>query len=371
MFSIQPIGNCSAGLSAQRSTSQDAARGRRPARRPASRRGLPLLILLFAITSSSMPSGAQRPGAWSTTLAAPMKTWLQDAMVPGLAMAIIEEGRISWEGVFGTKNAETGEPVTEATVFEAASLSKPVFAYAVMKLVDKGTFDLDKPLAEYLAGADLKQVYPPAASGDARWKAITARMVLTHSTGFPNWFNIAPMRFLFDPGQRFSYSGEAFSLLAAAVTVTTGRSFNELVQELVFDPLEMKASSYVWRPDYETTFTASHDMLGRRTTRGKATRPRAGASLYTTAGDYARFLVALGAGTGLTNATWQAMTRAQIQVLGRDDKPCFSWGLGVGVNQSGSDTTLFHWGDNGDLNAYFEIIPITSAILRSIRRSWP
>jgi tetratricopeptide (TPR) repeat protein len=83
----------------------------------------------------------------------------------------------------------------------------------------------------------------------------------------------------------------------------------------------------------------------------------AGASLQTTAGDYARFLIALGDGVGLTKATWQAMTRAQIQVVGRDDKPCFSWGLGVGVNQSGADTTLWHWGDNGDLNAYFEIIP--------------
>jgi Flp pilus assembly protein TadD len=232
-----------------------------------------------------------------------------------------------------------------------------VFAYAVMKLVDKGTIDLDKPLATYLAGADLAQVYPAAAAGDPRWKAITARMVLTHSTGFPNWFNNTPMRFLFDPGERFSYSGEGYSLLAAAVTVATGRSFNQLLQELVFDPLGMSSSSYVWRPDYDTRITASHDTLGRPSVRGKATTPRAGASLYTTAGDYARFLVALGNGTGLTKAAWQAMTRAHIQVLDRGGKPCFSWGLGVGVHQSGADATLWHWGDNGDLNAYFEIVP--------------
>lgn len=326
-------------------------------RRPASGFTLLLLVLLLSVTWPGPPSAAQRPSAWSTTLAAPMKTWLPDAMVPGLSIAIIEDGRLSWQGAFGERNADTGEPVTEATVFEAASLSKPVFAYAVMKLVDKGTLDLDRPLAAYLAGADLAQVYPPAASGDVRWKTITARMVLTHSAGFPNWFNNAPMRFLFDPGQRFSYSGEGYSLLAAALTVATGRSFNELMQELVFDPLEMKASSYVWRPDYETIVTASHDLLGRRTNRSRRTRPMAGASLYTTAGDYARFLVALGDGTGLAHATWQAMTRAQIQVVDRNGTPCFSWGLGVGVNQSGTDTTLWHWGDNGDLNAYFEIIP--------------
>ncbi len=293
---------------------------------------------------------------WGDTLAAPVKTWLREALVPGISIAIIEDGRIAWTGAFGTRNADTGDPVTGATVFEAASLSKPVFAYAVMKLVDRGIVALDTPLAEYLAKGDLKQVYPAAVSGDARWKTITARMVLTHRTGFPNWFNNAPMRFLFEPGLRFSYSGEGFSLLAAAATTAAGRSFNELVQELVFDPLEMKDSSYVWRPDYEGRFTASHDGLGRTSARGRSITPRAGASLYTTATDYARFLVALANGTGLTKATRDAMTRPQVGVVGRDDKPCFSWGLGVGVNQAGKDTTLWHWGDNGDLNAYFEIV---------------
>ena len=325
------------------------------------------VVFLFSASGAvgASPSRPQRGQArtprvanmWGETLAAPMKTWLQEALVPGMSIAIIEDGRISWHGAFGTRNADTGEPVTDATIFEAASLSKPVFTYAVLKLVDRGVLALDRPLAEYLAAADLKQIYPAAVSGDARWKTITARTVLTHRTGFPNWFNNGPMRFLFDPGQRFSYSGEGFSLLAAAVTTVAGRSFNELVQELVFDPLDMKDSSYVWRPDYERRFTASHDVFGGPTARGRATSPRAGASLYTTATDYARFLVALANGTGLAKATWEAMTQAQVGVVGRDDKPCFSWGLGVGINQAGRDTTIWHWGDNGDLNAYFEIIP--------------
>jgi hypothetical protein len=118
----------------------------------------------------------------------------------------------------------------------------------------------------------------------------------------------------------------------------------------------MKDSSYVWRPDYEKRFTASHDVFGRPTTRGRSTSPRAGASLYTTATDYARFLVALANGTGLTKATWEAMTRPQVGVIGRDDKPCFWWGLGVGISRAGKDATIWHWGDNGDLNAYFELI---------------
>jgi CubicO group peptidase (beta-lactamase class C family)/Tfp pilus assembly protein PilF len=318
-----------------------------------------LFVLYLAFTLSAWAQALPRQSSWGDELSGPVKSWLQDALVPGISIAIIEEGRISWQGAFGTKNAETGEPVTEATVFEAASMSKPVFAYAVLKLVDKGALDLDKPLADYLAGADMKTIYPPVASAsDDRWKKITARMVLTHRTGFPNWFSGSTMRFVYDPGQRFSYSGEGFSLLGAAVSVITGRSLNALLQETVFDPLQMNASSYVWRPDYDTSFTAGHDMLGQRTQRGKRTQFMPGASLYTTAGDYARFLLALGSGDGLTEKTWREMTSAQVEVMARDDKPCFSWGLGVGVHQPEKDTkTLWHWGDNGDLKCYFEIIP--------------
>ena len=312
------------------------------------------VLLLLSCRSSDSPSSPLR-----AALPEQIKTYLQDAFVPGISIAVIEKGRITWQGAFGVKNAETGEPVTETTVFEAASMSKPVFSYGVLKLVDKGMLDLDKPLADYMAGADLKSIYPPVASAsDARWKKITARMVLTHRTGFPNWFGRSSLRFVYDPGQRFSYSGEGFSLLGAAVIVITGRSLNEFVQESVFDPLQMKTSSFVWRSDYETSFTASHDMLGRRTNRGKATQFLPGASLYTTAGDYARFLIALGSGADLSKQTWHEMTRTQVEVTGRDEKPCFTWGLGVGINQPEKDvTTLWHWGDNGDLKAYFEIIP--------------
>jgi len=321
-------------------------------------RNVCLVVALVGVPAlTGQPAAGQGQAHWQADLSAPVSAWLREAAVPGVSIAIIEEGRLSWQGSFGVRKAGSPDPVRPETVFEAASLSKPVFAYAVMKLVDKGTIQLDTPLAQYLAKSDLAQVYPAAATGDARWKTITARMVLTHCTGFPNWFNNTPMRFLFDPGQRFSYSGEAYSLLAAAVTVATGRTFNQLLQELVFDPLQMSSSSYVWRDDYEARIAASHDMLGEPTSRGRASTPRPGASLYTTAGDYARFLVALGNGAGLSNASWQAMTSAQIQVLDRDGKPCFSWGFGVGVHRTGSDTTLWHWGDNGDLNAYFEILP--------------
>ncbi len=283
---------------------------------------------------------------------------LPRALVPGATVALVEGRSVVWQGAFGLKNAETGEPMTVDTVFEAASLSKPVFAYGVMKLVGRGLLDLDKLLVEYIDEASLHQAYPPAQKGDLRYKKITARHVLTHSTGFPNWLRGRPIAFSFDPGERFSYSGEAYSLLAAVIAKTTGKSFNDFMAESVFTPLGMEDSSYVWLDKYENRFSSAHNFAGARVDRRKAVRPTPGASLYTTALDYAKFLVALLEGRDLTEGAWKAMLSPQIEVFGRDgagDK-VFDWGLGVGLQQTEKGPAFWHWGDNGEFNAYFEVL---------------
>jgi CubicO group peptidase (beta-lactamase class C family) len=317
---------------------------------------VPVFVANLMVTLPAVPQEADAVGK---ALGEKVPPLLRKALVPGISIAVLDNGRVIWQGCFGVKNADTGEPVKDDTVFEAASLSKPVFAYGVMKLVDQKKLDLDKPLAELISEADLNSAYPPTKGGDLRYKKITPRMVLTHCTGFPNWFSGRPMSFLFDPGERFSYSGEAYTFLAVTVQAITGKSFNDFMRTMVFEPLGMKNSSYVWRESYDMQFSASHDILGHRTQRGKSTVPLAGASLYITAADYARFLVALGNGEGLSRETWQEMIRPQIAVRGRDGKGDvnFHWGLGVGVNQTEKGTTLWHWGDNGDFNAYFEMLP--------------
>ena len=319
-------------------------------------------MLVFVFVSSltvALPTVPQKAGAQGKALGGKIPPLRRKALVPGISIAVLDNGRVAWRGCLGVKNAETGEPVKDDTVFEAASLSKPVFAYGVMKLVDLKKLDLDKPLAQLISEADLNTAYPPTKGGDLRDKKITPRMVLTHCTGFPNWFRGRPMNFLFDPGERFSYSGEAYTFLSVTVQAITGRSFNDFMREMVFEPLGMKNSSYVWQESYDKQFAGSHDILGHRTQRGKITVQLVGASLYTTAADYARFLVALGSGEGLSRETWQEMIRPQIAVRGRDGKGeiNFYWGLGVGVNQTEKGKTLWHWGDNGDFNAYFEIFP--------------
>ena len=319
-----------------------------------------ILVPAFLLNLSiALPAAPQDAGAPGKALGDKVPELLRRALVPGISIVVLDGGRVAWQGSFGVKNADTGEPVRDDTVFEAASLSKPVFAYGVMKLVDRKKLDLDKPLAELVSEADLNAAYPPTKGGDLRYKKITPRMVLSHCTGFPNWFGSRPMSFLFDPGERFSYSGEAYTFLAITVQAITGKSFNDFVREMVFEPLGMKNSSYVWRESFDIQFAASHDILGRCTQRSKRTVPLAGASLYITAADYARFLVALGSGEGLSRETWQEMIRPQIAVRGRDGKGeiNFHWGLGVGINQTEKGKTLWHWGDNGDFNAYFEILP--------------
>ena len=119
--------------------------------------------------------------------------------VPGLSIAVLEKGRVVWHRGFGVMNAEIKTAVDDNTVFEAASLSKPVFAYAVLKLADSGKLDLDKPLVNYLPYKDVEN--------HERLNLITARRVLSHSTGFPNWRGGQPLKIHFTPGERFSYSG--------------------------------------------------------------------------------------------------------------------------------------------------------------------
>lgn len=281
---------------------------------------------------------------------------MKEADVPGLSVALIRNGEVAWQHAFGVKDSNTKEPVTDNTVFEAASLSKPVFAYAVLKLVDAGKFDLDKPLNQYLPGD--YDVGP-----DPRLGQITARRVLSHTTGFPNWRGRDKLKIFFTPGEKFSYSGEGFVYLSKVIEHITGEKLNDFLQRMIFDPLGMTSSSYVWRNDYDSLKTSRHDSIGLPTPQNKPTVASAAASLHTTARDYGRFIAAILNGTGLKKETLKQMLTAQIKVdeggtntTGRPaDKLSLNvaWGLGVGLQTTADGLSFWHWGDNGDGKAYF------------------
>jgi CubicO group peptidase (beta-lactamase class C family) len=280
-----------------------------------------------------------------------------DGDIPGLSITLVRDAKVAWSRGFGVKNVDTKEAVDETTVFEAASLSKPVFAYAVMKLFDSGKLDLDTPLTKYLPGK-----YD--VGDDPRLNQITARRVLSHTTGFPNWRPRGDntIKIHFTPGDRFSYSGEGFVYLARVVEHITGEHLDTFMKKAVLDPLGMKSSSFVWRDDYESLKTFTHNSVGAVSGRGKPEKANAAASLHTTAIDYARFVAAIMKGTGLKTETARLMLTPQISVAeagsNNIDRPnpklssMISWGLGWGIEKTNDGPAFWHWGDNGDTKAY-------------------
>lgn len=327
---------------------------------------LRLLLFLSFFTLAIPPARANTPSAVHkpdqntlATLQQQVPALLKEAAVPGLSMVVIRNGKTYWLGSFGLKNAKTGEPVTDQTIFEAASLSKPVFAYGVLKLVDQGKLDLDVPLCKYLP--------KPYIEGDPRLDKITARYVLSHRTGFPNWRGDSALTIHFTPGERFSYSGEGFVYLQKVVEQVTGKSLNDYMTETVFVPLHMSSSSYVWRPEFDQRAASPHDGAGMPGEKWKPTEPTSAATLQTTAADYALLVEALLNGTGLKPETLREMEKPQIAV----DPECTNcterapqelsknifWGLGIGIQETPQGESLWHWGDNGRFKAYVVAYP--------------
>jgi CubicO group peptidase (beta-lactamase class C family) len=285
---------------------------------------------------------------------------MQKANVAGLSVAIINDGHIAYTHAFGYRDKAAGIPFDTETVTGAASLSKTVFAYLVMLLAEEGVINLDQPLQAYLSRP--LPDYPAYAdlAGDDRYEQITARMVLSHSTGFPNWRWLEPdgrLKFLFAPGTRHSYSGEGIALLQMVVEEVTGRDLETLARQRVFDPLGMTRTSYAWQETFEANAARPHDEFGRLKPLPRRIQPDAAGSILTTAGDYARLLAAILQATGQRKATVDEMLRSQIaisyeQMFGpgawRDTNKYqelrLAWGLGWGRFDTEQGRAFFHTG---------------------------
>ncbi len=254
--------------------------------------------------------------------------------VPGLSIAVVRDGRVAWTGAYGTVNDSARSPVDAETVFEAASMSKPVFAWLVLRLVDRGVIDLDRPLAEMLGDY-------PRLSHDPRWRRITARMVLSHSTGLPNWGGDT-LRLAFDPGTDYGYSGEAFTLLQKAIERVTGRSLEDLARREVFGPLGMQRSSFVWQDRFEGNAAWATNWHWYVAPVSRWAEPNAAYTLITTAGDYARFVAAVLTGRELSPETW----RRYLTPV-RETEPGIAIGLGVRLEDGQAGRWFFHSGSNG------------------------
>jgi CubicO group peptidase (beta-lactamase class C family) len=330
------------------------------------------LTLSVFVLISCAPQDGVRPKSQSVSiqrapeeiaemLEAALPEMMDAAAIPGLSICLIADYQVAWCEGFGV--AADGVPVTTDTIFQAASLSKPVFAYTVLQLVDDGMLDLDTPLLDYV-GEDAARIdYLGENFDDPRAHEITARMVLTHTSGFPNWRGDRELHFLFDPGTRFGYSGEGFGLLQKVVERITETNLEELTRTRAFEPLGMASSTFTAsRIDlerYAWPYEASGDAEPRPAdleVRLSKARPHAAGTLMTTAPDYARFLVALITGEGLAEATHDDLLRPQSEV---EEDGSVAWGLGTGLERADDGLRVWHWGDNNNSKAFFIANPLT------------
>ncbi len=247
--------------------------------------------------------------------------------VTGVGIAVLVKGKIEFVKGYGFRDAEKKLPMTPNSVGTAASLTKAAFAYLVMQLVQDGTIDLDKPVYQYLAKPLPEFPRYQDLAGDDRYKKITARMLLAHTSGLPNWRVLSDdkkLHIYFDPGSRFAYSGEGIDLLQLVVEAVTKHGMKELMVERVFRPLGMTRTSMTWERWFEDDFSNGYDEAGKSLGRQRRDRADAAGSMQTTVADYAKFLQAMMNGTGLHPETREMMLSPQVRIKTLHEFPTLS-----------------------------------------------
>ena len=295
----------------------------------------------------------------------------------GMAVAVVDHGKVSYVHAYGIRDAK-GDPLTPDTIMYGASLTKTVFAYTVMQLVDQGKIkldtpikdDLDNPLPTYGPDPVFPDRYGPYKdlAGDPRWEKITPRMCLTHSTGFNNFWFIEPdqkLRIHFDPGTRFSYSGEGMILLQFAIE--HGRKSQGLGLDLgdltkaSFDRLGMPRTSLTFKNGSDTNVADGWNDQGQPQPHEKRSKPRAAGSMNTTISDLSKFAAALVTGDGLTPASRAEITKPSLHITTASLFPSFApdlppaqqrkdlaSGLGVTVFDGPEGHGFYKGGHDGD-----------------------
>lgn len=264
--------------------------------------------------------------------------------VCAVSVAVIKDRQL--QGLHFASGCDPALAVDARSVFEAASLGKPVFSYAVLQLIAQGKIGLDVPLLTYLPKGYVHRQNPfndRATSktdlvSDPRIAQVTTRMVLNHTTGLPNWSR-TPLCFDTDPGATWQYSGEGYMLLQRAVETFTGQPLDAFMRSQVFEPLSMTSSAYTWGANSGTALVPA--MAADRTRRKLKpfVVPVAPTSLYTSAADYGRFVVAL-----LNDrATLKEVTNSPVTVSRPLD---LQWGLGWAIERADDGLFIWHWGNN-------------------------
>jgi CubicO group peptidase (beta-lactamase class C family) len=299
---------------------------------------------------------ADRRGRPPASVNALVPRLLGETHVPSVSLARIEGGRIAWAGAWGERRK--GVPADVRTLYNVASLSKPISAETMLRSVSSGAVVLDEPMAGSWVDPDI--------ADDLRHRLLTLRHVLTHRTGFPNWRS-GKLSFQSDPGAKVGYSGEGFEYAARYTQRRTGETFEALAERLVFAPAGMRETAYTKRGWFGDRLAHPRAADGRWLDPVIRTSFVASDDLHTTATDYARFLVSaaarqgLGAGLGRERERVQSSVRDTICTPAREPVCPQEAGFGLGwdVMRFGEDVTLWHTGSDAGTFAVAFITPRT------------
>lgn len=269
---------------------------------------------------------------------AQIESWLKENNVKTLGLGIIEGGELKQVKVFGEIKEGVSAPYN--TIFNVASLAKPITSLVALRLVSLGKWKLDEPISNYWVDPDIKN--------DARSKKLTTRIILSHQTGFPNWRYLNKgnkLNFEFDPGTQYQYSGEGFEYLRKALESKFKKSLEQLARELIFQPLNMEDTSYLWNDNFYTSrFAVGDDSAGKPYDTVKNKKVNAADDLHTTIADYGNFLVSILKGGNLSENVYQEMIKQQVKT--KENK---YFGLGFELYDLGNNEyAISHGGsDNG------------------------
>ena len=239
------------------------------------------------------------------------------AKVQGLAMAVIDGGEVVFVQSWGRRNVAKSLPLRPDTVMYGASLTKLAFAYMVMQLVDEGKIELDRSIADYLPKPLPEYPFYQALKGDQRWRKLTPRTLLSHTSGLANFAFLEPdakMRIHFDPWTRYAYSGEGFTLMQFVLETGLGLKVGDEMQRRVFDRLGMSRTTMEWRADFAANLADGYGIDGSFQAHNPRSRPRAAGSMDTSIEDFAKFLAAFTRGEGLSPRSRAEMTRPQVPI---------------------------------------------------------
>lgn len=239
------------------------------------------------------------------------------AAAPGLGLALIEDGRVVYLRTYGVRDVSTGVALQRDTIMYGASLTKGAFAYMCMTLVDEGRLDLDRPIAEYLPKPLPEYEDYADLANDPRWRRFTPRMLLSHTSGMPNfrWLNAdEKLDIKFEPGARYVYSGEGMNLMQFVLEEGLKLDVGAEMKRRVFDRFGMSRTSMTWRDDFAANMASGHDEDGKPVGHNARRNVRAAGSMDTTLEDFAAFLSGVVRGEGLSRRARRELLGEQIMI---------------------------------------------------------